>query len=257
MPKNRPSRATRPSMSVATDSVRIERARNMAQATLASAGSLNLLDLYTFAQDAVHHMVVTICPTATQLRHHIIERVLDRLAGRLRREGGQGGHGGHGLQFATVPAMESYLKQSIRTNLIDARRAAKLRAEAAPLVDDHGVATPMVDVLPDPHAPAPGADLIDPAHHELLVRVLTRGVDALSPDARQALWLSLEGHTAPQIGALMARTPESVRQLLSRGIRSLRSIVAAELDAAGIPLTDIGLPHLQRLAELTAKRLAA
>ena len=251
MPKNRPSRATRPSMSVATDSVRIERARNMAQATLASAGSLNLLDLYTFAQDAVHHMVVTICPTATQLRHHIIERVLDRLAGRLRREGGQG------LQFATVPAMESYLKQSIRTNLIDARRAAKLRAEAAPLVDDHGVATPMVDVLPDPHAPAPGADLIDPAHHELLVRVLTRGVDALSPDARQALWLSLEGHTAPQIGALMGRTPESVRQLLSRGIRSLRSIVAAELDAAGIPLTDIGLPHLQRLAELTAKRLAA
>jgi DNA-directed RNA polymerase specialized sigma24 family protein len=196
-------------------------------------------------------MVVTICPTATQLRHHIIERVLDRLAGRLRREGGQG------LQFATVPAMESYLKQSIRTNLIDARRAAKLRAEAAPLIDDHGVATPMVDVLPDPHAPAPGADLIDPAHHELLVRVLTRGVDALSPDARQALWLSLEGHTAPQIGALMARTPESVRQLLSRGIRSLRSIVAAELDAAGIPLTDIGLPHLQRLAELTAKRLAA
>jgi DNA-directed RNA polymerase specialized sigma24 family protein len=153
--------------------------------------------------------------------------------------------------------MESYLKQSIRTNLIDARRAAKLRAEAAPLIDDHGVATPMVDVLPDPHAPAPGADLIDPAHHELLVRVLTRGVDALSPDARQALWLSLEGHTAPQIGALMARTPESVRQLLSRGIRSLRSIVAAELDAAGIPLTDIGLPHLQRLAELTAKRLAA
>lgn len=251
MPKNRPSRATRPSMSVATDSVRVERARSMAQATLDSAGSLNLLDLYTFAQDAVHHMVVTICPTATQLRHHIIERVLDRLAGRLRREGGQG------LQFATVPAMESYLKQSIRTNLIDARRAAKLRAEAAPLVDDHGVATPMVDVLPDPHAPAPGADLIDPAHHELLVRVLTRGVDALSPDARQALWLSLEGHTAPQIGALMARTPESVRQLLSRGIRSLRSIVAAELDAAGIPLTDIGLPHLQRLAELTAKRLAA
>jgi DNA-directed RNA polymerase specialized sigma24 family protein len=196
-------------------------------------------------------MVVTICPSATQLRHHIIERVLDRLAGRLRREGG------HGLQFATVPAMESYLKQSIRTNLIDARRAAKLRAEAAPLIDDHGVATPMVDVLPDPHAPAPGADLIDPAHHELLVRVLTRGVDALSPDARQALWLSLEGHTAPQIGALMGRTPESVRQLLSRGIRSLRSIVAAELDAAGIPLTDIGLPHLQRLAELTAKRLAA
>ena len=254
MPKNRPSRATRPSMSVATDSVRVERARSMAQATLDSAGSLNLLDLYTFAQDAVHHMVVTICPTATQLRHHIIERVLDRLAGRLRREGGQGGHG---LQFATVPAMESYLKQSIRTNLIDARRAAKLRAEAAPLVDDHGVATPMVDVLPDPHAPAPGADLIDPAHHELLVRVLTRGVDALSPDARQALWLSLEGHTAPQIGALMGRTPESVRQLLSRGIRSLRSIVAAELDAAGIPLTDIGLPHLQRLAELTAKRLAA
>jgi DNA-directed RNA polymerase specialized sigma24 family protein len=251
MPKNRPSRATRPSMSVATDSVRVERARSMAQATLDSAGSLNLLDLYTFAQDAVHHMVVTICPTATQLRHHIIERVLDRLAGRLRREGGQG------LQFATVPAMESYLKQSIRTNLIDARRAAKLRAEAAPLIDDHGVATPMVDVLPDPHAPAPGADLIDPAHHELLVRVLTRGVDALSPDARQALWLSLEGHTAPQIGALMARTPESVRQLLSRGIRSLRSIVAAELDAAGIPLTDIGLPHLQRLAELTAKRLAA
>lgn len=251
MPKNRPSRATRPSMSVATDSVRVERARSMAQATLDSAGSLNLLDLYTFAQDAVHHMVVTICPTATQLRHHIIERVLDRLAGRLRREGGQG------LQFATVPAMESYLKQSIRTNLIDARRAAKLRAEAAPLVDDHGVATPMVDVLPDPHAPAPGADLIDPAHHELLVRVLTRGVDALSPDARQALWLSLEGHTAPQIGALMGRTPESVRQLLSRGIRSLRSIVAAELDAAGIPLTDIGLPHLQRLAELTAKRLAA
>jgi DNA-directed RNA polymerase specialized sigma24 family protein len=238
-------------MSVATDSVRVERARSMAQATLDSAGSLNLLDLYTFAQDAVHHMVVTICPTATQLRHHIIERVLDRLAGRLRREGGQG------LQFATVPAMESYLKQSIRTNLIDARRAAKLRAEAAPLVDDHGVATPMVDVLPDPHAPAPGADLIDPAHHELLVRVLTRGVDALSPDARQALWLSLEGHTAPQIGALMGRTPESVRQLLSRGIRSLRSIVAAELDAAGIPLTDIGLPHLQRLAELTAKRLAA
>ncbi|MFM1882065.1 MAG: hypothetical protein RJA05_474 [Planctomycetota bacterium] len=251
MPKNRPSRATRPSMSVATDSVRIERARNMAQATLASAGSLNLLDLYTFAQDAVHHMVITICPTATQLRHHIIERVLDRLAGRLRREGGQG------LQFATVPAMESYLKQSIRTNLIDARRAAKLRAEAAPLIDDHGVATPMVDVLPDPHAPAPGADLIDPAHHELLVRVLTRGVDALSPDARQALWLSLEGHTAPQIGALMARTPESVRQLLSRSIRSLRSIVAAELEAAGIPLTDIGLAHLQRLAELTAKRLAA
>lgn len=251
MPKNRPSRATRPSMSVATDSVRVERARNMAQATLASAGSLNLLDLYTFAQDAVHHMVVTICPTATQLRHHIIERVLDRLAGRLRREGEQG------LQFATVPAMESYLKQSIRTNLIDARRAAKLRAEAAPLIDDHGVATPMVDVLPDPHAPAPGTDLIDPAHHELLVRVLTRGVDALSPDARQALWLSLEGHTAPQIGALMGRTPESVRQLLSRGIRSLRSIVAAELDAAGIPLTDIGLPHLQRLAELTAKRLAA
>lgn len=251
MPKNRPSRATRPSMSVATDSVRVERARSMAQATLDSAGSLNLLDLYTFAQDAVHHMVVTICPTATQLRHHIIERVLDRLAGRLRREGGQG------LQFATVPAMESYLKQSIRTNLIDARRAAKLRAEAAPLIDDHGVATPMVDVLPDPHAPAPGADLIDPAHHELLVRVLTRGVDALSPDARQALWLSLEGHTAPQIGALMGRTPESVRQLLSRGIRSLRSIVAAELDAAGIPLTDIGLPHLQRLAELTAKRLAA
>lgn len=251
MPKNRPSRATRPSMSVATDSVRVERARSMAQATLDSAGSLNLLDLYTFAQDAVHHMVVTICPTATQLRHHIIERVLDRLAGRLRREGGQG------LQFATVPAMESYLKQSIRTNLIDARRAAKLRAEAAPLVDDHGVATPMVDVLPDPHAPAPGADLIDPAHHELLVRVLTRGVDALSPDARQALWLSLEGHTAPQIGALMGRTPESVRQLLSRGIRSLRSIVAAELDAAGIPLTDIGLPHLQRLAEITAKRLAA
>ena len=251
MPKNRPSRATRPSMSVATDSVRVERARSMAQATLASAGSLNLLDLYTFAQDAVHHMVVTICPTATQLRHHIIERVLDRLAGRLRREGGQG------LQFATVPAMESYLKQSIRTNLIDARRAAKLRAEAAPLIDDHGVATPMVDVLPDPHAPAPGADLIDPAHHELLVRVLTRGVDALSPDARQALWLSLEGHTAPQIGALMGRTPESVRQLLSRGIRSLRSIVAAELDAAGIPLTDIGLPHLQRLAEITAKRLAA
>jgi len=254
MPKNRPSRATRPSMSVATDSVRVERARSMAQATLDSAGSLNLLDLYTFAQDAVHHMVVTICPTATQLRHHIIERVLDRLAGRLRREGGQSGHG---LQFATVPAMESYLKQSIRTNLIDARRAAKLRAEAAPLIDDHGVATPMVDVLPDPHAPAPGADLIDPAHHELLVRVLTRGVDALSPDARQALWLSLEGHTAPQIGALMGRTPESVRQLLSRGIRSLRSIVAAELDAAGIPLTDIGLPHLQRLAELTAKRLAA
>jgi DNA-directed RNA polymerase specialized sigma24 family protein len=238
-------------MSVATDSVRVERARSMAQATLASAGTLNLLDLYTFAQDAVHHMVVTICPTATQLRHHIIERVLDRLAGRLRREGGQG------LQFATVPAMESYLKQSIRTNLIDARRAAKLRAEATPLIDDHGVATPMVDVLPDPHAPAPGADLIDPAHHELLVRVLTRGVDALSPDARQALWLSLEGHTAPQIGALMGRTPESVRQLLSRGIRSLRSIVAAELDAAGIPLTDIGLPHLQRLAELTAKRLAA
>ncbi|MBM4111283.1 MAG: hypothetical protein FJ254_08020 [Phycisphaerae bacterium] len=238
------------SMSLATDSIRADRARAAAQDTLASAGSLSLLDLYMFAQDAVQHLVDTICPTATQLRHHIVERVLDRISGRLRRQGGQG------LQFATVPAMESYLKRSIRTNLIDARRAAKLRAEAAPMIDAHGVATPVVDLLADPHAAAPGADMIEPAHHALLVSVLTRELGELSRDARQALGLSLEGHTAPQIGSIMGRRAESVRQLLSRGIRSLRTAVGTELEAAGIPMTDIGPLHLKLLAEVTAQRLA-
>lgn len=253
MSNHRTRRSPRRTMSLATDPVRADRARAAAQATLASAGSLSLLDLYAFAQDAVHHLVATICPAATQLHHHIVDRVLDRIAGRLRR---QGARGEQGLQFATVPAMECYLKQSIRTNLIDARRAAKLRAEAAPMIDDHGVATPVVELLADPRAPAPGADMIDPAHHALLVRVLTRGVDLLSPDGRQALRLSLEGRTAPQIGAIMGRTPESVRQLLSRGIRSLRTIVTAELEAAGISIADIGFAHVQCLADLTAKRLA-
>jgi len=250
MSNHRTRRTARRSMSLATDSIRADRARTAAQASLASAGSLSLLDLYTFAQEAVHHMVVLSCPTATQLRHHIVERVLDRIAGRLRRDGEQG------LRFATVPAMESYLKQSIRTNLIDARRAAKLRAEAAPMIDDQGTAIPVVEILPDPRTAAPGANMIDPAHHVLLVRVLTRGIDLLSPDCRQALSLSLDGRAAPQIGTIMGRTPESVRQLLSRGIRSLRTIVTAELEAASIPVADINFAHLQCLAELTAKRLA-
>ncbi len=290
MSNHRIRRNARRTMSLASDSIRADRARSAAHATLASAGSLSLLDLYTFAQDAVHHMVVTICPTATHLRHHIVDRVLDRLAGRLRRQheaalqanpdrglggglgdglgGGVGGDldGGpkagrkasleHGLQFATVPAMEAYLKQTIRTNLIDARRASRLRAEAAPMIDEHGVATPVVEVVPDPRATAAGADLIDPAHHALLVRVLERGIELLSPDCRQALQLSLQGHAGPRIGIIMGRTPESVRQLLSRGIRSLRTIVTAELESAGIPITDINFAHLHCLAELTAKRLA-
>lgn len=251
MSNHRNGRSPRHSMSLATDSVRADRARSAAHATLASVGSLSLLDLYTFAQDAVHHMVVTACPTATHLRHHIVDRVLDRIAGCLRRRGEQG------LQFASVPAMESYLKQSIRTNLIDARRASKIRAEAAPMVDDHGTITPVVEVLPDPRATAPGASMIDPAHHTLLVRALTRGIELLSPDCRQALHHSLQGYTAPQIGAIMGRTPESVRQLLSRGIRSLRTLVTSDLEAGGIPIADINFAHLQCLAELTAKRLAA
>lgn len=253
MSNHRTRRSPRRTMSLATDPVRADRARAAAQATLASTGSLNLLDLYAFAQDAVHHLVATICPAATQLHHHIVERVLDRLAGRLRR---QGATGEAALQFATVPAMESYLKQSIRTNLIDARRAAKLRAEAAPMIDEHGVATPVVEVVHDPRVTAPSANMIDPVHHALLVRVLTRGVDLLSPDGRQALRLSLDGRTAPQIGAIMGRTPESVRQLLSRGIRSLRVTVTAELEAAGIPITDINNAHLQCLADLTTRHLA-
>lgn len=250
MSNHRTRRSPRRTMSLANESIRADRARSVALATLASTGSLSLLDLYTFAQEAVHHLVVISCPTATQLRHHIVERVLDRLARSLHRKGERG------LQFATVPAMESYLKQSIRTNLIDARRASKLRAEAAPMIDEHGVATPVVEVVPDPRITASGANMIDPVHHALLVRVLTQGVDLLSPDGRQALRLSLDGRTAPQIGAIMGRTPESVRQLLSRGIRSLRVIVTAELEAAGIPITDINSAHLQCLADLTAKRLA-
>jgi DNA-directed RNA polymerase specialized sigma24 family protein len=271
MSNHRTHRSPRRTMSLASDSIRADRARSAAHATLASAGSLSLLDLYIFAQDAVHHMVVTICPTATHLRHLIVDRVLDRLAGRLRRQheaalqagpdgsptAGQQAGREHGLQFATVPAMEAYLKQTIGTNLIDARRASKLRAEAAPMIDEHGVATPLVDVVPDPHATAPGADMIDPVHHALLVRALKYGIDLLSTDGRQALSLSLKGRTAPQIGTIMGRTPESVRQLLSRGTRSLRTIVTAELESAGIPITDINAAHLHCLAELTAKRLAA
>lgn len=251
MPNHRTDRTARRQLPLASDSFRAEQARTRAQATLESAGTLNLLDLYGFAQDAIHQLVVMACPIATDLRQRIVERALDRIASRLRRRGA------HGLQFATVPAMESYLKRTIRTNLIDARRASILRAEAAPMIDEQGVATPVVELLADPAARAPGADMIDPAHHALLSRVLAQGLDALSPDARQALWLSLQGNSAPQIGAIMGRTPESVRQLLSRGIRSLRTTVAAELEAAGIPMTDIGFTHLQRLAELTARRLAA
>lgn len=243
--------STQRQISITTDSVRADHARSAARATLASAGSLSLIDLYAFTQDAIHHLVDKICPSATQLRHHIVERVLDRIARRLCRRDAQQ------LQFSTVAAMESYLKRSIRTNLIDARRAAKLRAEVAPMIDGLGIATPVVEVLADPHAAAPGADMIDPAHHALLVRVLTKGVDELSTDARQALWLSLEGRTGPQIGAIMGRKPDSVRQLVSRSIRSLRTVVASELEAAGIPCTDIGLAHLRCLAELTAKRLGA
>lgn len=250
MSNHRTRRPQRRQMSLATESVRADQARTLAQKTLATAGALNLLDLYGFAQDAVHHMVIVACPAATELRQHIVERVLDRIASRLRRRGA------NGVQFATVPAMESYLKRTIRTNLIDARRAARLRAEAAPLVDQSGTVTPMVDVVADPHARVPGADMIDPVHHRLLARVILQGLNALSSDARQALRLMLEGRSAPQIGEIMGRTPESVRQLLSRGIRSLRTMVTNELEAAGIPLTDIGLAHLQRLAQLTTAHLA-
>ncbi len=250
MSNHRTRRNQRRQMSLTTDSIRVEQARSLALSALASAGSLNVLDLYRFAQDAVHHLVVTACPAATALRQHIVDRVLDRIASRLHR------HGAGSLQFDTVPSMECYLKRTIRTNLIDARRASKLRAEAAPMIDGDGVATPVVELLADPQARAAGADMIDPAHHAVLVRVLTQGVDSLSSDARQALSLSLQGCTAPEIGEAMGRTADSVRQLLSRGIRSLRTAVTDELEAAGIPLTDIGFAHLQRLAELTSAHLA-
>lgn len=250
MPKNRPSRATRRSISLASDSTRIEHARSLAQSTLAAAGSLSLFDLYAFAQDAVHHLVVLACPSATDLRQHIVERVLDRITSRLTR------HGPGQLSFASVQLMEGYLKRTIRTNLIDARRARAIRAEAAPMVDGDGTVTPVVEVLADPSVGTPGSDMIDPAQHALLVRVLNQGLGALSPDARQALHLSLQDLTAPEIGEAMGRTAESVRQLLSRGIRSLHAAVTEELEQAGIPATDIGSAQLQRLAELTVKRLA-
>ena len=54
MSNHRTRRSPRRTMSLANESIRADRARSVALATLASTGSLSLLDLYTFAQEAVH-----------------------------------------------------------------------------------------------------------------------------------------------------------------------------------------------------------
>ncbi len=250
----------------------LQQARNHAQVVLDRQGYLSSNDLYEFAQTALPVLVAAMGKGSSQLHDETIERALDRLAKRVCAPAGTGADGGHALsveggapagggmvskRFLSVVSMEAYLKATIATNAVDAKRSRKVRREVSPQRGRDGQLVDVVQLVADPHAATGDAThVLEPVHQAIARGALRRALAALSPDASRVLALYMDGLSAPEIAERLGVTPAAVRQRQSRANRALCRAVFEAFDAQGVPIADLSLADLAELSPWLAARAA-